>query len=301
MDAYSTVDPNTRRHLESLLQTWKKPPTGSSDMRPTFPSDITGSIDTALIKGRTLAIQRNSQTSRPQVLQRMGTPNGASLRDPRLRPQPGPPSFPTPPPGQPVAPTPYQSYNMPQAGPPSYPMQNPSNGHMPPNGISTSERLISDVKQLIVSVYNELQSKPNEPGMTRLLQMLATLQTQLQQGQCSPQEIRGIEEQVARISAIFQQSAPPHPAPTHAYHMAPAQAPFLSPGTPNLSSPAVSSPLTNQAPAPVPVFPNFPNASATAPSFQPASVPPSGRFSSDSKCRSKLQRCQHPTSALQVP
>ena len=66
MNAYTLVDQPVRRKLEEMLKTWKEPVPGSMDSRPVFPPDVTRSIDNALIKARTAAVQLQQQQARNQ-------------------------------------------------------------------------------------------------------------------------------------------------------------------------------------------------------------------------------------------
>lgn len=65
MNAYTLVDSQTRKKLDEMLKTWKEPVPGSLDTRPVFPPDVTRSIENALIKARTAALQQQ-QTRGPQ-------------------------------------------------------------------------------------------------------------------------------------------------------------------------------------------------------------------------------------------
>lgn len=65
MNAYTLVDSQTRKKLDEMLKTWKEPVPGSLDTRPVFPTEITRSIENALIKARTAALQQQQQ-ARPQ-------------------------------------------------------------------------------------------------------------------------------------------------------------------------------------------------------------------------------------------
>lgn len=66
MNAYTLVDSQTRKKLDEMLKTWKEPVPGSLDTRPVFPADVTRSIENALIKARTAALQQQQQTRGPQ-------------------------------------------------------------------------------------------------------------------------------------------------------------------------------------------------------------------------------------------
>lgn len=67
MVAYSLVDHQVRKKLDEMLKTWKNPVPGSIDTRPVFPVEITRSIDTALIKARTAAVESQQQYQRGQL------------------------------------------------------------------------------------------------------------------------------------------------------------------------------------------------------------------------------------------
>lgn len=68
MNAYTLVDSQTRKKLDEMLKTWKEPVPGSLDTRPVFPPEVTRSIENALIKARTAALQQ--QYARGDVLNR---------------------------------------------------------------------------------------------------------------------------------------------------------------------------------------------------------------------------------------
>lgn len=70
MNAYTLVDQQTRRKLDEMLKTWKEPVPGSLDPRPVFPVDITRSIENALIKARTAALQQQQRNQPQDVLAR---------------------------------------------------------------------------------------------------------------------------------------------------------------------------------------------------------------------------------------
>lgn len=65
MNAYTLVDSQTRKKLDEMLKTWKEPVPGSLDPRPVFPAEVTRSIENALIKARTAALQQ--QQTRGQI------------------------------------------------------------------------------------------------------------------------------------------------------------------------------------------------------------------------------------------
>ena len=78
MNAYTLVDSQTRRKLDEMLKTWKEPVPGSLDTRPVFPPEITRSIESALIKARTAALQQQQSRAQQDVRSksRVATPPG---------------------------------------------------------------------------------------------------------------------------------------------------------------------------------------------------------------------------------
>lgn len=66
MDAYASVDNQTRRKMDEMLKTWKEPVPGSIDTRPVFPPDVVRPIENALIKARTTALQAQQESIRGQ-------------------------------------------------------------------------------------------------------------------------------------------------------------------------------------------------------------------------------------------
>ena len=78
MNAYTLVDSQTRRKLDEMLKTWKEPVPGSLDTRPVFPPEITRSIESALIKARTAALQQQQSRVQQDVRSksRVATPPG---------------------------------------------------------------------------------------------------------------------------------------------------------------------------------------------------------------------------------
>ena len=81
MNAYTLVDSQTRRKLDEMLKTWKEPVPGSLDTRPVFSPEITRSIESALIKARTAALQQQQARGQHEGLNRgrgVATPPGWS-------------------------------------------------------------------------------------------------------------------------------------------------------------------------------------------------------------------------------
>jgi len=66
MNAYTLVDNQIRKKLDEMLKTWKEPVPGSLDSRPVFPVEVTRTIENALIKARTAAVQLQQQQAKSQ-------------------------------------------------------------------------------------------------------------------------------------------------------------------------------------------------------------------------------------------
>jgi pre-mRNA cleavage complex 2 protein Pcf11 len=83
MEAYALMDTNTRKKMDEMLKTWREPVPGSIDRRPVFPPEVTGQIDTALLKARTSALQAHQQYQRNQSQMGRGRPmaSAPSYRD----------------------------------------------------------------------------------------------------------------------------------------------------------------------------------------------------------------------------
>ena len=66
MEAYTLVGSEVRKAMDAMLKTWKEPVPGSMESRPVFPHDVTRTIENALIKFRTIAVQQQQQNARTQ-------------------------------------------------------------------------------------------------------------------------------------------------------------------------------------------------------------------------------------------
>jgi hypothetical protein len=89
MDAYASVDNQTRRKMDEMLKTWKEPVPGSIDTRPVFPPDVVRPIENALIKARTTALQVQQESIRGQ----QALLSGRRQPPPPYRETPTPPGF----------------------------------------------------------------------------------------------------------------------------------------------------------------------------------------------------------------
>jgi pre-mRNA cleavage complex 2 protein Pcf11 len=95
MNAYTLVDSQTRKKLDEMLKTWKEPVPGSLDPRPVFPVEITRSIENALIKARTAALQQQQQQQARSQQDVLGRSRGVAT-PPGWTHTPTPPRYPPP-------------------------------------------------------------------------------------------------------------------------------------------------------------------------------------------------------------
>lgn len=93
MDAYLVVDQATRKAMEGLLRTWKQSVPESMDPRPVFPANVTGDIENAVNKIRTVAAQ--TQVPRPMHALPARPPSNVAWRDTSTPPQ-NMPRYPAP-------------------------------------------------------------------------------------------------------------------------------------------------------------------------------------------------------------
>ncbi|KAK2755685.1 hypothetical protein FQN54_005834 [Arachnomyces sp. PD_36] len=208
MNAYTLVDSQTRKKLDEMLKTWKEPVPGSLDTRPVFPAEITRSIENALIKARTAALQQ--QQTRPQ--EKLGRARGTAT-------PPGPwRNTPTPPQAAPHHPTmnhrdsqygtngqshgnhtpqpePYSRYGQPQAY--SQPRQ---------DSIDLGV-LHRDIENLIATARSDFAANPLDTSVQQRLKALLDLQSILQRQQLPQDQLKLIREQVSQLAP------PPKPAP----------------------------------------------------------------------------------------
>ena len=126
MDAYASVDHNTRRKMEEMLKTWMEPVPGSLDVRPVFQPETTKPIVNALIQARSSAFQQSSEQARneQQLLRgRIPLPANNAYRNTPTPPggRPGPPMAgpygQQPPPGLNGGPYGGQPHSQPQTYP----------------------------------------------------------------------------------------------------------------------------------------------------------------------------------------
>lgn len=261
MNAYTLVDAPTRKKLDEMLKTWKEPVPGSLDSRPVFPVEITRSIENALIKARTAALQQQQARSQQEQLLNRGrgaatppgwantsTPSQPALRYPSSSNQNLPPQYSTN----------GQSYGYPSAvsdsflpaslldvflisrQPEQYPPRCSQTPQQYPQPTSQSRQdavdlgaLHRDIEALISTARTDFANNPLDPSVQQRLKALLDLQAILQRQELPQDQLRLVRDQV---SALAPSKATPQPTPT------------LPPSLPPAPPPAVSTPPTHSVP-----------------------------------------------------
>lgn len=250
-----------------MLKTWKEPVPGSMDPRPVFPAEVTRTIENALIKARTAAVQLQQQTRNRTPLGIPGRPMSTSFRN-----------TPTPPHNagqfQPPPQDPYQngfrsqqvttieqsySFNPTDFYKPT-PQQFPPT-QLPPdiarslsavlNPQDDLNKLKADIHGLIAGFQTEFARNPYDSQVQTKLKALLDLQAVVRTQQLNPDAIGMIKKQVAQLQAVQ-----PNPAPTPS---ALPQSQWQAPTPVNLPF---------QPPPPIP------QGFAPTPSAQPPAAPP---------------------------
>ncbi|KAH0378783.1 hypothetical protein KCU92_g8523, partial [Aureobasidium melanogenum] len=249
MDSYTLVDSQTRKSMEAMLKTWKEPVPGSMDPRPVFPAEVTRTIENALIKARTAAVQLQTRNRTPLGIP--GRPMSTTYRN-----------TPTPPHHasqfQPPPQDPYQNgYRSQQPTPQQF-----APNQLPPdiarslsavlNPQDDLNKLKADIHGLIAGFQTEFARNPYDSQVQTKLKALLDLQAVVQTQQLNSDAIGMIKKQVAQLQAVQSQPNPP-PSAT------PQQSQWQAP-TP------VALPF--QPPPPIP------QSFAPTPSAQPPAAPP---------------------------
>ncbi|KAL4786700.1 hypothetical protein BJX76DRAFT_81526 [Aspergillus varians] len=266
MNAYTLVDSQTRRKLDEMLKTWKEPVPGSLDTRPVFPPDITRSIENALIKARTAALQQQQARGQQDVFNRgrVGTP-------------PGWPNTPTPPQNAaryPPTATPLQGQRAgPANGYPtgeSIPVRSTPTPQLQTQEVDLSS-LNRDIEVLIAAARNEFANNPLDPSVQQRLKALLDLQGIMQRQQLTQEQLKLVRGQVSALapkpvlpgtqtapSHIPVTSAPTIATPPVVQSFSPPLQQLLNPGT---LAELIKATAARQQPTPppqVPVLPQIP-------------------------------------------
>ncbi|OAX81705.1 hypothetical protein ACJ72_03949 [Emergomyces africanus] len=206
MNAYTLVDSQTRKKLDEMLKTWKEPVPGSLDTRPVFPVEITRSIENALIKARTAALQNQQARSHQDILGRnrgITTPPTTTT----WRNTPTPPQIPP---------------RYTQSASQSVHQQYPSNGQHYPSTQQTQpygqplhesidlDALHRDIENLISTARTDFANNPLDPSIQQRLKALLDLQNILMQQKLPQDQLKLIRDQVSQLSP---QAPQPQPQP----------------------------------------------------------------------------------------
>ncbi|CEJ54707.1 hypothetical protein PMG11_01003 [Penicillium brasilianum] len=212
MNAYTLVDAQTRRKLDEMLKTWKEPVPGSLDTRPVFAPEITRSIENALIKARTAALQQEQARGNRDILNRgRGTPPGMS------RP----------------------TNNQHGTNGHGYGTPTPPQGHSPGSELDALNR---DLEACILSARSDFAAAPFDPTSQQRLKALLDLQTIMRNQQLTPDQLRLVRDQLSAFRPAQTVQTPTPSAPPPAATAAPVPPPAPVPTPP--SQPA-SQPLQN--------------------------------------------------------
>jgi len=259
MDAYTLVDPSTRKSMEAMLKTWKEPIPGSMENRPVFPIDVVKPIENALIKARTIFLQQQQEQARlrpmhalpprpmsaqqdwartgtpPQNQQLFAPPPQFDPRygNPAAKPQYGIPPSPFPVPQQVATPQPGQGY--------PYPTPTPA---MPPPQQQNPYSLAA-----LLQAAGNFPSTPQAQPQPQPLPMMAPPSVPSPSVQAPPAGFSGLEAlfglpgfaQPGQAQPQYQQQATPLPQYTAPTYAQPAAVPIPPPYTqqpvlPNLAS-----------------------------------------------------------------
>ncbi|OQD80541.1 hypothetical protein PENANT_c034G06677 [Penicillium antarcticum] len=234
INAYSSVDPMTRKKLDEMLNTWKQPAPGSLDTRPVFPPELTRNIESALIKARTAALQQQQARGQTDLLGRRGntTPTGWNN---------GP------------------SQNMPRH------LQYPNNHtSIPPmsNRDIDLNYLNRDLDSLITSARNDFANSPFNPACQQRLKALLDLQGILQRQQLTQEQLKLVRDQVSMLAATKPPSpsnatsnGPVAPPPIPAPPVQPVSQPLQNLLNPGTLAELIKATASRQHPTPPPQIP----------------------------------------------
>ncbi|PLB39205.1 putative mRNA cleavage factor complex component Pcf11 [Aspergillus candidus] len=310
MNAYTLVDSQTRRKLDEMLKTWKEPVPGSLDTRPVFPPDITRSIESALIKARTAALQQQQARGQQEVLGRgrVGTPPGWG-------------NTPTPPQGIPRHPPamPYSrngsghGYQASQGDPRS------SSTPQPPQHREVDLAALNrDIEVLITSARADFATNPLDPSVQQRLKALLDLQGILQRQELTQEQLKLVRDQISALTPKRSTSTPqsflpnlsnlPNLPAMSATPMAPSAGQPISQPLQQLLNPGTLAELikntaARQQPTPPPQIPNIlpqmaTNSSIPQPSVTPA---PENPLLAALRARGLLPSASAPPTASAVP
>ncbi|MCJ1477354.1 hypothetical protein MMC13_006025 [Lambiella insularis] len=223
MVAYSLVDHQVRKKLDEMLKTWKNPVPGSIDTRPVFPVELTRSIDTALIKARTAAVESQQQHQRGQLdmlRQKVAATTSAAAWCNTTTPLQTTPS-----------PYSYAQYAAPQSNASNYqqPAQQQTNYTNQSQQTGDIVSLLQDIEILIITTKDQFARTPLDVPVQTRLKALLDLQTVLKTQQVPPHMLHAAREQINQIQNAPLPSLPPTPQVQRAVPI--QQLPFQPPST----------------------------------------------------------------------
>ncbi|GAB7352940.1 hypothetical protein MBLNU459_g3519t2 [Dothideomycetes sp. NU459] len=205
MDAYTLVEPNTRKSMEGMLKTWKEPVPGSIDPRPVFAPEVTRVIENALIKARTVMQQSRNQRTPLGMPQR---PMSSAFRNTPTPPQNGS-RYPPPPQN------PYQNGFRSQQPTPQQFFGNqpiPDIARLLAGSVNPQQQelnmLKDEIQSLIAGYQSEFAKNPFDSGVQSVLKALLDLQLVMANQTLSSEAISTIKAQIAGLRA----GQPPPPA-----------------------------------------------------------------------------------------
>ncbi|KAF1363933.1 hypothetical protein EJ07DRAFT_101089 [Lizonia empirigonia] len=221
MDAYLVVDQATRKAMEGLLRTWKQSVPESMDPRPVFPANVTGDIENAVNKIRTVAAQ--TQVPRPMHALPARPPSNVAWRDTSTPPQNMPrypaPNDPRRPAGLP--PTPQYGAPVPTATPPM-PFQQQFQSPQPMSSVDLAD-LKAEVAQLVAATQTSFANNPTDGDIRTKLQALLSLKQILDTQTLPPQQLEAVPppaavNPTANLAALLAQFNKPTTAPPPVSH-----------------------------------------------------------------------------------
>ncbi|KAF1926576.1 uncharacterized protein M421DRAFT_6848 [Didymella exigua CBS 183.55] len=231
MDAYLVVDQATRKAMEGLLRTWKQSVPESMDTRPVFPANVTGDIENAINKIRSVAAQ--TQPPRPLHALPPRPPSNIAWRDTSTPPQ-NLPRYPAPnDPRRPAGLPPTPQYGAPSATPPmAYGLNSPQ----PMSSVDLAD-LKAEVAQLVSTTQTSFAHNPADRDVQTKLQALLSLKQILDTQTLPPQQLEAVRKQVRSLAPT------PTPMPTFAPPTPLSGFPHgMPPGFPPTSAPSASAP-----------------------------------------------------------
>ncbi|PWY78412.1 hypothetical protein BO94DRAFT_548654 [Aspergillus sclerotioniger CBS 115572] len=232
MNAYTLVDSQTRRKLDEMLKTWKEPVPGSLDTRPVFPPEVTRSIESALIKARTAALQQQQARTQQDILTRgrVGTP-------PAWTNSPTPPQSASRHPSAQALPGHYQRNGAGHGYPPSgdpYPARATPTPQAQQRSEVDLSALNRDIEALITTARSDFANNPLEPSVQQRLKALLDLQGILQRQELTQEQLKLVRGQVSALAPKPVVAAPQTIPPNVPAISTP---PMVTPPTQTLSQP----------------------------------------------------------------